>query len=285
MSNSERSVRRPAPRPGRYRWLAALSSLAVGGALLAPLYGQGAPRLNRVIEQVERDEAAITGQHWQFIDMEHGPYLLDRLQSRLADLKPEGEPRPTQTPLVRIPMEGGEPVRFAVKQVLDSGAFGIVFPRVETREQAGLAVQAMRYPPQRGEAQPQPPGLRGWGPGRAARYWGLDVPAYVPRADVWPLDPNGELLALIMIESATGVANVDEIVSVPGVGALFIGPADLAMSLGVGPPGREHAPETEEAIQTVLRACLGAAVTCGIAESNTRAERRIEEGFRVLLAF
>ena len=269
----------------RRRRPAALASLAIGVALLAPLHGQGAPRLNRIIEQVEHNEAAVSGQHWQFIDMEHGPYLLDRLQTRLADLKPGGEARPTRTPLVRIPMEGGEPLRFAVKQVLDMGAFGVVFPRVETREQAGRAVQAMRYPPQRGAAEPDPPGLRGWGPGRAARYWGLAVPDYVARADVWPLDADGELLALIMIESATGVANVDEIVSVPGVGALFIGPADLAMSLGVGPPGRAHAAETEEAIQTVLRACLAARVTCGIAESNTRAEQRIAEGFRVLLAF
>ena len=269
----------------RHRYAPALAALAVGSALLAPLAGQDGPRLNRVIEQIERDEAAFTGEHWQFIDMEHGPYLLDRLQDRLADLKPDGEARPEQTPLVRIPMEGGEPVRFAVKQVLDMGAFGVVFPRVETREQAGLAVQAMRYPPQRGEARPEPEGLRGWGPGRAARYWGLAVPAYVARADVWPLDPQGELLALIMIESEFGVHNVDEIVSVPGVGALFIGPADLAMSLGVGPPGAEHAPETEAAIQKVLQACLDADVVCGIADSRTRAEQRIAEGFQILLAF
>ena len=264
----------------------AAAALAAGCALLAsPLHGQDAPRLNRVIEQIERGEAALTGEHWQFIDMEHGPYLLDRLEERMAALKPDGAARPEQTPLVRIPLEGGEPIRFAVKQVLDMGAFGVVFPRVETREQAGRAVQAMRYPPQRGDTERGPPGLRGWGPGRAARYWGLSVPDYVPRADVWPLDPRGELLALIMIESEFGVENVEDIVSVPGVGALFIGPADLAMSLGVGPPGAEHAPETEAAIQTVLRACLDADVVCGIAESRTRAAQRIAEGFRVLLAF
>ena len=263
-----------------------LASLTLAAAvLLVPLHGQDAPRLNRVIEQIERGEAAMTGEHWQFIDMEHGPYLLDRLQERLTALKPDGAARPEQTPLVRIPLEGSEPVRFAVKQVLDMGAFGVVFPRVETRDQAGRAVQAMRYPPQRGDAEHGPPGLRGWGPGRAARYWGLSVPDYVPRADVWPLDPRGELLALIMIESAFGVENVEDIVSVPGVGALFIGPADLAMSLGVGPPGAEHAAETEEAIQKVLRACLDAGVVCGIADSRARAEQRIAEGFRVLLAF
>lgn len=279
-------MQRLMPRFERIRRLAGWAAgLAMGAAALGPLQGQGAGRLNRIIEQVERGEAAFAGQHWQFIDMEHGPYLLDRLDSQLAELKPDGAGRPERTPLVRIPLEGGEPVRFAVKQVLDMGAFGVVFPRVETREQAGRAVQAMRYPPQRGEARPDPPGLRGWGPGGAARYWGLAVPDYVDRADVWPLDPRGELLALIMIESAAGVANVEEIASTPGIGALFIGPADLAMSLGVGPPGPTHAPETEAAIQTVLRACLAAGVTCGIAESRARAEQRIAEGFRVLLAF
>ena len=102
-------------------------------------------------------------------------------------------------------MEGDENVRFATKQVLDSGAFGVVFPRVETAEQAERAVRAMRYPPQRGEASPEPAGRRGWGPGRAALYWGLAVADYARRADVWPLDPEGELFAMIMIESVEGV--------------------------------------------------------------------------------
>ena len=90
---------------------------------------------------------------------------------------------------------------------------------------------------------------------------------------------------MIMIESAEGVANVDEIVRVPGIGAIFIGPVDLAMSLGVGPPGPTLAPETEAAIQTVLKACLVADVICGLAEGSGQRERRIEEGFRVLLVF
>ena len=88
-----------------------------------------------------------------------------------------------------------------------------------------------------------------------------------------------------MIESAEGVANVEEIASVAGVGALFIGPVDLAMSLGVGPPGSTLAPETETAIQTVLRACKNSGVVCGMADSNTRSQQRIAEGFRLLLPF
>ena len=77
-----------------------------------------------------------------------------------------------------------------------------------------------------------------------------------------------------------GIYHVEEIVSVPG-----IGPVDLSLSLGVGPPGRRLAPETEAAIQTVLRACLAADVIYGLAEGPGERERRIDEGFRVLLVF
>ena len=242
-------------------------------------------RLNPLIEKLAQDQAAIGGVDWQFIDMEHGPYLLDRLQATLQELREEGATRPRLAPIVRIPMEGDENVRFATKQVLDLGVFGVVFPRVETAEQAERAVSAMRYPPQRGEASPEPVGRRGWGPGRAARYWGLGVPDYARRADVWPLDPEGELFAMIMIESAEGVRNIDEIVRVPGIGAIFIGPADLGMSLGVGPPTPAQPPETESAIQRVLAACKANDVICGLAEPRTESEKRIAEGFRVLLAF
>ena len=108
---------------------------------------------------------------------------------------------------------------------------------------------------------------------------------YARRADVWPLDPEGELFAMIMIESADGVRNIDEIVSVPGIGAIFIGPADLGMSLGVGPPTPAQPPETEAAIQRILEACKVHDVICGLAEPRTESEKRIAEGFRVLLAF
>jgi len=247
--------------------------------------GQETERFNLVIEQIEQDAPAIVGEHWQFIDMEHGPYLLGRLEERLAGLKQQATTRLPITPFVRLPMEGDETARYAVKQVLDLGVFGVIFPRVETKAQAERAVSAMRYPPQRGETAPTPVGLRGWGPGRAARLWNLPVAEYVQRADLWPLDPAGELLAVIMIESAEGVANVEEIASVAGVGALFIGPVDLAMSLGVGPPGSTLAPETETAIQTVLRACKNSGVVCGMADSKTRSQQRIAEGFRLLLPF
>ncbi len=271
--------------------LAAWVVLAVCGAIAAwpatqqNVTAQQNVRLNKLIERVEQDRAAISGTDWQFIDMEHGAYLLDRLESRLRDLRTDQDPRPRLAPIVRIPMEGDENFRFAVKQVLDMGAFGVVFPRIETAEQATSAIRAMRYPPQRGAEHPEPAGRRGWGPGRAARYWGLAVPEYVQRADVWPLNPRGELFAMVMIESAEGVKNIDEIVQVPGIGAIFIGPSDLGMSLGVGPPSPAPPPEAEEAIQTVLQACLANNVVCGIADRTSVSEERISQGFRVLLVF
>ena len=152
---------------------------------------QPTTRLSALIEQLALGEPAISDVHWAFIDMEHGPYLLDQLQERLAEFKPDGNPRPEPTPIVRIPIEGSQDPQFAVKQVLDSGAFGIVFPRVETADQARRAITSMRYPPQRGATNPEPRGRRGFGPFRAARYWGLQGPEYIRRADVWPLNPDG----------------------------------------------------------------------------------------------
>jgi 4-hydroxy-2-oxoheptanedioate aldolase len=133
--------------------------------------------MNPLIARLEQGQAALTGTDWMFIDMEHGPYLLDRLQATLDELgkkrKPNGQFE--IAPIVRIPLEGDEPFRFAVKQVLDMGTMGIVFPHVETKAQAVEAIRSMRYPAQRGAKSPEPAGKRGWGPGRAAAYWGFPV--------------------------------------------------------------------------------------------------------------
>ena len=133
---------------------------------LARLEAQRRPRLNPLIARLEKGEVALTGRDWLFIDMEHGPYLLDRLQSTLSDLGTRRAPGGALevAPIVRIPMEGDENVRFAAKQVLDMGALGVVFPHIDTPEQALNAIRAMRYPPQRGSKYPNPAGVRGWGP-------------------------------------------------------------------------------------------------------------------------
>ena len=92
-----------------------------------------------------------------------------------------------------------------------------------------------------------------------------------------PRDPQGELLAMMFIESAEGVENIDEIVTVPGLGGIFIGPSDLSTSMGYT---NAAAPEVEAAIQRVLQACLDNDVPCAITTGAGSVEQRINEGFR-----
>ena len=127
---------------------------------------------------VEAGRAAVGGQDWCFIDMEHGPFSMDQLESTLAQMGKDRDAsgRLKLAPLVRIPQEGDEDFRWAVKQVLDAGAFGIVLPHVDTAEEAAKLVRTMRYPPTRDSKYPTPRGERGWGPTRAVRLWGPTRP-------------------------------------------------------------------------------------------------------------
>jgi 4-hydroxy-2-oxoheptanedioate aldolase len=134
-------------------------------------------------------------------------------------------------------------------------------------------VRVTRYPQARGTPDFEPAGLRGRNPTNAMWFWGARD--YMDRADVWPLDPRGEILAIIQIETPEGVENVEAIASVPGVGVIFIGPSDLAASMGFPP-----AAELEAAIQRVLRACVAADVPCAITTGAGTVEQRIAEGFR-----
>ena len=118
-------------------------------------------------------------------------------------------------------------------------------------------------------------GHRGSGP-TAAVYW--DVPDYQKRADVWPLAPDGELLSFIQIETLEGVQNVDAILAVPGVSALFIGPSDLGLALA----SRPGAPALEEAITRVLAAARARNVPVAITATARDAAERLQQGFRIL---
>ena len=240
-----------------------------------------------MIAKLESGRAVLTPSDWMFIDMEHGPYLLDRLQATLNDLgqKRDADGRLLTAPIVRIPQDGDEDFRWTVKQVLDHGAFGIIFPHIESKEQAVRAIRAMRYPPQKGARHPEPAGQRGWAPGRAVRYWGITQAEYLERADVWPLNPDGELFAMLMIETAEGARHIDEILETPGIGAIFLGPSDLGVSLGVGPAAPLPPPEDEAVIQRVLKACqahnvFGAYPVLG---GESELKQRLAEGFKIIL--
>ena len=115
---------------------------------------------------------------------------------------------------------------------------------------------------------------------------GLAEGNYRPRADVWPLDLAGELVAMIQIESLVGIENLDEILAVPAIAVIFLGPKDLAKSADEEDP---NVPRVEALVQEVLRGCLASDIPCGypiVAPTREAAERettrRLEEGFRVL---
>ncbi len=267
-------------------------ALALGfvslGMFPAPREGraQAPTRLNKVIDALEGGRPAIANQEWRFVDMEHSPFSGERVRSVLAEMNEDRDPdgRLRLTPLVRIPQEGDEDFKWAIKQVLDLGGFGIILPHVDTKDEAVRFVRAMRYPPSRGSAQPEPRGERGWGPGGATRLWGITAAEYAGKADVWPLNPDGELFAVAMIESQEAVDNIHEILEAP-VSAIMVVPGDMAMDLGLGPnpSGRNH-PEVDAAFQTVLEACLAQdRVICGCGDGRARTQQRLDEGWRFVL--
>ena len=262
-----------------------LTSLG-GWPAAQPGRAQAQPRLNKVIEALEDGRPAVANQEWRFVDMEHSPFSGERVQRVLAEMNEDrdADGRLSLTPLVRIPQEGDEDFKWAIKQVLDLGGFGIILPHVDRAEEAVRLVRAMRYPPARGTPYPAPRGERGWGPGGATRLWGLTSVEYARRADVWPLNPEGELFAVAMIESQEAVNNIHEILQTP-VSAIMVVPGDMAMDLGLGPnPSGQNHPEVDAAFQTVLEACLAQdRVICGCGDGRARTQQRLDEGWRFVL--
>jgi 4-hydroxy-2-oxoheptanedioate aldolase len=230
-------------------------------------------------------ELTRSGLDYVYVDMEHNPVDFTSLKHfTLGTLDPaaiakRGENiKADLAVFARFPPYGRERVEWIAKQALDIGLMGVIFNSIDDADQARAAVGSMRYPQMSDSKYPEPAGIRGWSPGSASWLWGLSNNEYRAAADVWPLNPDGELLAIMMIESAAGVRNVEEILKVPGVGALFIGPADLAFSMGV-PNG---APQVEEALQKILKACLAADVPCGMSINANQMADRIKEGWRML---
>jgi 4-hydroxy-2-oxoheptanedioate aldolase len=144
-------------------------------------------------------------------------------------------------------------------------------------------VRAARYPQARGVPDLEPAGERGWWPWEAAHYWGISGDAYYDAADVWPLDPDGELLLMGIVENAQGIRALPEIVKeVRGIGAIWVGPGDLSVSLGYR--GDLEHPEVEAAVQQALRVCKQAGVPVGAVGGRVHdALRRLEQGFDIVV--
>ena len=225
-----------------------------------------------------------------FFDMEHGPYDVSALRTWMqwlldpGAIAAAGNAMAGKAVIVRIPATGRELEQnlWMVKQVLDTGAHGVIFPTIETPEQALTAIRAMRYPQPVDAADQEPAGLRGTNPRLAARYWGLSVPDYTERADVWRLDPpNGNLLPWILIESPLGVANVREIarqLSERNIGAVLFSGSETAGDM-LNTHGGDRA-----AVARAIDAILGAGREFGLPVAMTSTAnmmQRIEQGARL----
>ena len=149
-------------------------------------------------------------------------------------------------PLARVPWN--DPAR--IMKILDAGAYGVICPMINTREQAEALVAACKYYPR---------GYRSWGPVRASIYAGSDYTA--TRA-------NDELLVMPMIETAEAVKNIDDILGVPGIDAVYVGPADLSITLGCTPKLDQTEQPVVEAQQVIAAACkrhnVAAGIHCGV---------------------
>ena len=188
------------------------------------------------------------------------------------------------TPFVRVPCNGSEMNQWMAKQALDVGAYGIVWPRVSTVEEAWNAVAACRYPRQAGAPAYEPAGLRGDYPANAARYWGLTQQEDYTRADVWPLTATGEILVVIMCEDVTGIDNLPRILKeVPGIGVVLSGEGDLSQNLGY--PRQPDHPAVIEGMTAILRLCREHNVPCGRPRVDAKnAQQAADAGYRFLLA-
>lgn len=262
-------------------------------------------RLNGVIRALESGEPAFVGFtppeigsvqaigdkpfDGVVIEMEHNPYDITQLRHCLQyllnrrQIATSGSLAPDVTPMVRIPPNGGELNQWIAKQVLDSGMYGIIWPHVSTVEEARNAVAACRYARPKSDPRHNPAGARGDSPKAAARYWGLSSADYYAKADVWPLDPEGEIFVAIMIESLSGVQNLPSILEeVPGIAAVLIGEGDLSQDMGF--PRQYDHPKVTAAVDAVLEACRNANVVCGLPHATEeRAASLLDRGFRLLV--
>ena len=204
---------------------------------------------------IAAESMAHSGWDWLVVDGEHSPVdLLTMVQMFQAISTTE------TIPMARVHWNDA----VEIKRILDGGAYGVVIPWVNNQAEAEQAVSACRYPPV---------GMRGFGAYRGALYGGSDYAAHA----------NDEIVCSIQIETIGAVERIDEILSVPGIDSTMIGPADLAMSMGIPvKPDNPH-PDHAAACAEVLRSARAHGVVPGIFTSGPEeAKRRAEEGWRFI---
>ena len=201
------------------------------------------------------EQLTQAGFDWLNIDQEHSAVDATLTLAVLQAIS-VGE----TVPLIRVPWNSGD----WIKRALDAGAYGVVVPMVNSREEAEQAVKACKYPPE---------GARSVGGIRPRLYGGLD---YVQHA-------NDEIVVIIQIEHIEGVRHAREILSVPGIDAYFVGPNDLCMSMGLPPSLEPDVPPFWEALDRVRGAAAEFSVAPGIHVATAeRGRRMLEAGYQFL---
>jgi len=191
---------------------------------------------------------------WFLFDMEHAPITAASLESLLQATQRK------ITPIVRVP--ANELVH--IKQVLDVGAHGVMVPMVNNREQAEHASRCVKYPPL---------GVRGLGARRASYYY-TEHSEYLRTA-------NQETMTIVQIETRQAVDNFEDIITAPNIDAWFVGPNDLAASLGH--LGNPNAVEVQEAMDKILKMGIKHDIPGGtLAFSPKKAKAYLEKGYKLI---
>ncbi|GAB4394407.1 MAG: aldolase/citrate lyase family protein [Kiloniellaceae bacterium] len=202
---------------------------------LRRLWAEGQAAVNGWIacpSVLSAEALAAAGWNSITVDMQHGTADYADLLYLLPVIERNGA-----VPLVRVPwLEEA-----AVMRALDAGALGIIAPMIETAADAARLVAACRYPPEGG---------RSFGPIRARLAWGG------PGGDGYTAGANREILPLAMIETRKGVENLEAIAATPGLGGIYIGPADLAFAHGHSPGFDREEPEMLAIIERIRQACV-----------------------------
>lgn len=206
-------------------------------------------------DPVAAEIASQVGYDYVCIDGQHGLHSYDSLTAQLTAIKAGGD----AFPVARVLTDDAG----AIGQALDAGAMGVIVPMVNTAEQAAAVVRAARY---------APVGGRSIGPmGAGARYG----PTYVRTAN--------ELVAVIpMIETVEAIGNLDAIAATPGVDALYVGPGDLSLSMGLPPGSDSDDPGFNEALAAVVAACREHDVIPAVHAAPELVAKRVEQGFRMI---
>ena len=187
------------------------------------------------------------------VDMQHGVIDYQVAVTMLQGISTTGA-----MPMARVPWN--DPAR--LMKILDAGAYGVICPMVNTRAEAEALVRACKYPPR---------GYRSWGPVRASIYAGADYGDHA----------NDDIVVMPMIETAEAMKNLDDILSVPGVDGVYVGPSDLSLALGLKPRLDQTDAPVVEAQQKIAEACKRHGVVAGIHNSTAAyALKMIAQGYQ-----